>query len=107
MRHQVTITILGTTLSLVTEDSEEHLEAVIRFFTQKITEIQNKIQAGEPLKVAILAGLNAVDELLKAKRALLSPEKTLSSDGGEQELEERTRHMIDAIDKILSSSLQT
>ncbi|RPJ06590.1 MAG: cell division protein ZapA [Spirochaetaceae bacterium] len=103
MRHQVTITILGTTLSLVTEDSEEHLEAVIRYFNQKVTEIQNKIQAGDPLKVAILAGLNAADDLLKARRALLSPETSVSADAGEQELEERTRHMIDTIDKILSS----
>ncbi|MBN1524804.1 MAG: cell division protein ZapA [Spirochaetales bacterium] len=100
MKYQKKITILGTALSIQSDDGEEHLEAVLRYFTEKVKHLQDSPASAEPVKIAILAGLNAVDELLKLKRKVLSntPEDMIIK----QEIEERTGNMIREIDKAIS-----
>ena len=100
MKYQKKITILGTSLSIQSDDGEEHLEAVVRYFIEKVKVLQNSPKSIEPVKTAIIAGLNAVDELLKLKRKVLSntPEDTILK----QEIEERAENMIKEIDKAIS-----
>ena len=100
MKYQKKITILGTALSIQSDDGEEHLEAVLRYFDEKVKRLQNSPKSIDPLKTAIIAGLNAVDELLKLKRKVLlnTPEEKIL----DQEIEERTENMIREIDRAIS-----
>ncbi len=62
------LTILGNELTLKSDDPQEHVEAVLNFVNQKISEFQSKSKTLTPQVIAILCALNIADELIKLKK---------------------------------------
>ncbi len=62
------LNILGTELTLKSEDSKEHVDAVLNFVNQKVSEIQSKSKTLPLQMVAILCALNIADELIKIQK---------------------------------------
>ncbi len=63
-----TLNILGNELTLKSEDPPEHVDAVLKFVNQKISELQSKSKALPPQMIAILCALNIADELIKIQK---------------------------------------
>lgn len=97
------ITILGMSLSLKSNEESQQLQDVINYFKFKINETQKKLPTADPLKVALIAGLNLADELLKERN---KSEKELQTADLEQtkeaqEIEKTTNRILSIIDQIL------
>lgn len=60
--------ILGNDLTLKSEDSPEHVNTVLNFLNQKISDFQSKFKTSTPQVIAILCALNIADELIKLKK---------------------------------------
>ena len=98
---QMKVTLLGTSLMVQSVDNEEQLHAVVRYFENKIAEVKKKLPAAEPLKIAIIAALNIIDELFKmqATHKRQTAENDYASEA--EEVEKITLNMIEKIDSIL------
>ena len=57
--------LLGTSFSIRSSDDSEHLTRVLETYLGQIEEIKSKMKVGDPLKIAILAGLNITDQLVR------------------------------------------
>jgi cell division protein ZapA len=94
---QLKVTILGTSLMVQSDEDAGHLQTVLAYFEKKVDEVKRKLPGTEPVKLAIIAGLNLVDELLKIKESLKR------NAGGEAEEAERiTQSIIQKLDNILT-----
>ena len=85
----VEVNILGSSFTIQSRYDPRYTGEVIAYLKGKIREIQAASGAKEPLKIALLAALNVVDELL-AKRGESS-----------REIEELTERLIERIDQSL------
>ena len=66
-KRQLRIEALGTSFSIQSGDEEELLLRVSRHLTEKIRDIQEHYTFADPLKIALLAGLNITAEYFKEK----------------------------------------
>jgi cell division protein ZapA (FtsZ GTPase activity inhibitor) len=66
-KRQLRIEALGTSFSIQSGDDEELLQRVSHHLTDKIREIQEHYAFADPLKIALLAGLNITAEYFKEK----------------------------------------
>jgi cell division protein ZapA (FtsZ GTPase activity inhibitor) len=94
---QLKVTILGTSLMVQSDEDAEHLQAVLTYFEKKVGEVKKKLPGTEPVKLAIITGLNLVDELLKIQSVLKK-----NSNSEDLEAERITRRMIQKLDNILT-----
>jgi cell division protein ZapA (FtsZ GTPase activity inhibitor) len=85
----VEVTILGSSFTIQSHYDSRYMAEVVAFFKEKIREIQESSGARDPLKIALLAGLNVADELMR-KRGESS-----------REIEEITERLIERIDQSL------
>ena len=67
------LSILGSSFTLSSGDDTPHLEEVAEYFRSKIEEVQAELPTAQPTKIALLAGLNLADELLKERRRREEP----------------------------------
>ena len=100
-KSQLKIKILGTVFSIQSTERREYLEEIIQYYKQKVDEINEKAPATDPLKAAILAGLNVVDELFKEKNSRLLP--PAESEVSALELNKITERMINKINTSLNN----
>jgi cell division protein ZapA (FtsZ GTPase activity inhibitor) len=85
----VEVSILGTTFTVQSRYDPRYLGEVIAYLKERIREIQASAGTQEPLKIALLAALNVVDELLRKR------------EGDSREIEELTERLIERIDRSL------
>ena len=85
----IEVNILGSSFTIQSRYDPRYMGEVIAYLKDKIREIQAASGAQDPLKIALLAALNVVDELL-AKRGESS-----------REIEELTERLIEKIDQSL------
>jgi len=85
----VEVNILGSSFTIQSRYDPRYMGEVIAYLKDKIREIQAATGAQDPLKIALLAALNVVDELL-ARRGESS-----------REIEELTERLIERIDQSL------
>lgn len=85
----VEVNILGSSFTIQSRYDPRYMGEVVAYLKEKIREIQASSGAQDPLKIALLAALNVVDELL-ARRA-----------EGSREIEELTERLIERIDQSL------
>ena len=98
---QLKIKILGTSFSIQSGESREYLDSILDYYKSKVEEINEKTIKADPLKLAIIAGLNIVDELFKERRR-----KTAVQPGGEGlELDKITERMINKINSSLRDEI--
>jgi cell division protein ZapA (FtsZ GTPase activity inhibitor) len=100
-KSQMKLTVLGTSLMVQSDDKKEQLQAIIDYFEKKIEEVKNKLPKAEPLKIAIIAALNIIDELFKLKADLKQQSARVDTTADEKEVEKITNYMIQKIDSIL------
>jgi hypothetical protein len=63
------IELLGTSFTIHTDEDPRRLRDIVDYYRTKVQEIQGSVSTGDPLKIAILAGLLSVDEVFKARDA--------------------------------------
>ena len=97
-KNTYTMTVLGSSFTLRSDDDLEHLRAVARYFTSRVDEIQRALPTASPLKLAVLSALNIADELLKERRAGGGAAPT---DAETREIQEITERMISHIESGL------
>ena len=85
----VEVSILGSSFTIQSRYDPRYLGEVIAYLKKEIREIQAASGAQDPLKIALLAALNVVDELLR-KRG-----------DNSREIEEITERLIERIDQSL------
>ena len=59
------IDLLGAQFNIKTDENPEYLEEVVALYRSKIDEIRASVGTGDPLKIAILAGILTADDYLK------------------------------------------
>jgi len=85
----IEVSILGSSFTVHSRYEPRYMSEVIAYLKERIREVQATSNIQDPLKIALLAGLNVVDELL-AKRGESS-----------REIEEITERLIERIDNSL------
>ena len=64
----LTVEILGTTLTLRSEEGVKHLEEVVSRYKLQVEQIQTELSISEPLKIALLSGFNLVSDFIKHQK---------------------------------------
>ena len=85
----VEVNILGSSFTIQSNYDPRYMAEVVAYLKEKVREVQTGSGVQDPLKVALLAALNVVDELLR-KRGEDS-----------REIEELTERLIERIDRSL------
>ena len=65
MKKKYQIRVLGQDISVLSDSGDEHVEAVVSYVNDKVSEIQKSTKAINVLQVAVLAALNIADEYFK------------------------------------------
>ena len=91
MKKKYQIRVLGQDISVLSDSGDEHVEAVVSYVNDKVSEIQKNTKAINVLQVAVLAALNVADEYFKLQ--------------GEKEdichqMESRSEHLIHLINDL-------
>ena len=107
---QLKVKLLGTTFSIQSTENQEYLEQIMAFYRSKIDEITTKISQADPLKLAIIAGLNIVDELFKERnRQARAATQDAGASGNlinASELDQITARMINKINSTLQDAAE-
>lgn len=88
------IDLLGTSFTIKTDEDDGYLHELIEYLRGKITEIESSVGTNDPIKVAILSALLAVDELFKARS---ESEAVPRSDHAEELAERLIRELDNAL----------
>jgi cell division protein ZapA (FtsZ GTPase activity inhibitor) len=90
------VDMLGTSFQIRANEDSAYLRSVLDYLREKVNEVRTEVGAADPLKIALLAGLNLVDELFKEKQ------KGLGVRPGEYaEIGRITERLIERIDRSL------
>lgn len=102
-KNHLKIKMLGTSFSIQSSESLDHLDTILSYYKSKVEEINEKTVKADPLKLAIVAGLNIVDELFKEKKR---KQQVSSRDSGDKnlELDKITERMINKINSSLQDN---
>lgn len=92
-----TVSLLGTSFVIRSADSPDHLQKVLDYLSLKIEEVNTSVSISDPLKIALLAGLNIADELVKIRESGLLEQNN-------QEIDAITSNLIEVIDRRLGDS---
>ena len=96
--HLTTVDLLGTSFTIRSKEEPDYLDDVMAYYRMRVDEAAANIALGEPLKVAIVAALNVVDELFKER--LARTEARLEADAA-REAGQITSRLIAEIDRAL------
>ena len=96
-KNSLAVNILGTSFTIQSGGDLQHLQRVVDYLEQKVEEIQQKYADAttqDPVKISLLAGLNAIDELFRSTGVETDQSEVV-------ELEKITERLIDTIDESL------
>lgn len=93
------IDVLGTSFNIETDEDPEHVADIVDYFKTKVQEIRSSVRTSDPLKIGILAGLLAVDELFKERES--SNGEAMKPDEA-QRAAEIAEQLIAELDKTLA-----
>ena len=91
--------MLGSSFSIQSDESEEHIEKVLSYLKNKITEVRERNPGIEPVKTALMAALNITDELMLLKKS--APEPELAEKQSSAVIDAITKKLIEKIDSTL------
>ena len=100
IKNSLTVNILGSSFTIQSNGDLQHLQRVVDYLEQKVGEIQRKYAESvtqDPVKISLLAGLNAIDELLRGQGVEAAA-------GDAVELQRITERLIDRIDESLTGN---
>ena len=96
-KNSLEINILGSSFTIQSNGDLQHLQRVADYLEKKVEEVQHKYAESatqDPVKISLLAGLNAIDELFRKVGVE-------TADSEAVELERITERLIDRIDESL------
>ena len=93
----IRIDLLGTSFSLTVEEESTYLQSILGRYRTVIENTQKITGIADPLKIAILAGVQLCDELEKLRTRQQTGEGVLESQAAEKQLLD----LIERIDKAL------
>ena len=96
-KNSLPVNILGSSFTIQSSGDIQHLQRVVDYLKKKVEEIQEKYADSttqDPVKISLLAGLNAIDELLRRDGVETQQSEVV-------ELEKITERLIDTIDDSL------
>lgn len=96
-RGTLQIDTLGTSFSIQTDEKPEYLNVLYSHLKKTIQDIENASGIDDPLKIAILAGIQITDELYKEKLKNRDQSKNLDL----VEAEQLALHMIHTIEQVI------
>ena len=67
--HLTHVELLGTSFTIRSEEDPAYLDEVMAYFRERLEATATLVSWSDPLKVAIVAALNVVDELFKERMA--------------------------------------
>lgn len=67
-KHLAQVDILGSSFTIKSDESTEHLTELIEHFSSRVAEARRAMPQADSLRVAIVSGLNITDELFKARK---------------------------------------
>ncbi|MFP4509468.1 MAG: cell division protein ZapA, partial [Spirochaetaceae bacterium] len=97
------IELLGTSFTIQTDEDPAYLERVVDYYRKKVFEIQSGVRNADALKVAILSGMLAVDELFKEQNRSALETPSVSDANTEREAEEITARLLASLDSVLEN----
>ena len=65
---QIRVNIFGSEYSLVSDDNENYVKEIARYLDEKMRQIDKNITIKSASKIAVLAALNVIDELLQEQK---------------------------------------
>ena len=95
-KSELRIDILGTSLSISTDEEPEYLDLLLDKYHSAVENVQRKTGLKDPLKTAILTGFLLCDELEKAGKVTVKNDEPI-------EAEQLTLGMISRLDEIVST----
>ncbi len=90
MPRLVDVKICNAHYTVRTDADEAYIQSIARYVNTRIEEVQNKTKSVSTINVIILAALNIADELFREKEKNRKYVK---------QIEDRSRHLIDMIEK--------
>ena len=95
-KRQLKIELLGTSLTIQSTESPEHLASLSSYLSTKVNEVKARYSFADPLTIALLAALNITDELYRSREGRLPADPP-------EEIGKVTQQLIDRIDEELLS----
>ncbi len=66
-KRQLRIEVLGTSFTIQSDESAEHLARLSAYVKSKIEEVKGRYTFADPLTIAVLAALNIADDMFKSR----------------------------------------
>jgi cell division protein ZapA (FtsZ GTPase activity inhibitor) len=66
-KRQLKIDVLGTSFTIQSDESADHLARLSAFVKARIEEVRSRYSFADPLTISLLATLNIADELFKTR----------------------------------------
>jgi len=98
-KRQLRIEVLGTSFTIQSDESADHLARVSHYLREKIEEVKARYSFATPLTIALLAALNIADELAKERAG--RPVRVPAAPP--EEIEQIAAGLIEQIDEALLS----
>jgi cell division protein ZapA (FtsZ GTPase activity inhibitor) len=92
MSKQYEMNIAGYALTVKTERSAEHMQRLSDLLNERVREVQKTGGTANYLNVVMLAAMELADEVLELRR---------ERDSGKQELDRKSRDLLNALDSVL------
>jgi cell division protein ZapA (FtsZ GTPase activity inhibitor) len=92
MSKQYEMNIAGYALTVKTERSAEHMQRLSDLLNERVREVQKTGGTANYLNVVMLAAMKLADEVLELRR---------ERDSGKQELDRKSRDLLNALDSVL------
>lgn len=74
-KHLAEVDILGSSFTIKSDESTEHLAQLIEHFSSRVAEARRAMPQADSLRVAIVSGLNITDELFKARQSAVDTQR--------------------------------
>jgi cell division protein ZapA (FtsZ GTPase activity inhibitor) len=66
-KRQLRIEVLGTSFTIQSDESAEHMARLSSYVKSKIEEVKGRYTFADPLTIAVLAALNIADDMFKSR----------------------------------------
>lgn len=93
-KRQLRIEVLGTSFTIQSDESAEHLARLSTYVKAKIEEVKARYTFADPLTVAVLAALNIADDMFKSREGKELP-------GAGEEISNVAERLLNRIDDEL------
>ena len=92
-KSRVKVDLLGTSFQIQADEDAAYLAEIVAYLSGKVSEVRREVPVADPVKVALLVGLNLTDELFKARAGREIPD--------DPEIGQIATRIIERIDRTL------